>query len=145
MLAAVGIWASSLVLPSKWDQEGATVLRIHAVVATWAGLVSGLLIGLSTNYYTSYEYWPVQEMAQSCSTGAAVNIIYGLALGYLSTIIPVLLLAATIVGSMSLLGVLGPALAALGMLSTLAIGLAVDAFGPVCDNAGGIAEMSELG
>lgn len=83
-------------------------------------------------------------MATSCNTGAAVNIIYGLALGYLSTIIPTILITITIIVSVSLMGMLGPALAALGMLSTLAIGLTIDAFGPISDNAGGIAEMSEL-
>lgn len=83
-------------------------------------------------------------MAQSCSSGPAINIIYGLALGYLSTIIPIILIATTIIVSIKLLGMLGPALAAIGMLSTLAVGLAIDAYGPICDNAGGIAEMSEL-
>lgn len=83
-------------------------------------------------------------MATSCNTGAAVNIIYGLALGYLSTIVPTILITITIIVSVSLMGMLGPALAALGMLSTLAIGLTIDAFGPISDNAGGIAEMSEL-
>lgn len=83
-------------------------------------------------------------MADSCNTGAAVNIIYGLALGYLSTIVPIILITITIITSVSLMGMLGPALAALGMLSTLAIGLTIDAFGPISDNAGGIAEMSEL-
>lgn len=107
-------------------------------------MFSGLLIGLSTNYYTSYEFEPVREMAQSCSSGPAINIIYGLALGYLSTIIPIILIATTIIVSIKLLGMLGPALAAIGMLSTLAVGLAIDAYGPICDNAGGIAEMSEL-
>ena len=84
-------------------------------------------------------------MARSCSSGAALNIIYGLALGYLSTIIPIILIALTVLVSLSLLGMFGVALSAIGMLSTLAVGLAVDAFGPICDNAGGISEMAELG
>lgn len=83
-------------------------------------------------------------MADSCNSGAAINIIYGLALGYLSTIIPIILIAVTVIVSIKLLGMLGVALAAIGMLSTLAVGLAIDAYGPISDNAGGIAEMSSL-
>lgn len=116
--------------------------RNYAILVTLLGLFSGLLIGLSTNYYTSYEFEPVQEMARACSTGPAINIIYGLALGYLSTVLPIILIATTIVTGVKLLGMLGPALSAIGMLSTLAVGLAIDAYGPISDNAGGIAEMS---
>ncbi len=109
------------------------------------GLVSGLFIGLSTDYYTSDAYQPVRDMAGSCTYGAAINVIYGLSLGYISTIIPVILITLTILISVSLLDMLGVALAAIGMLSTLPIGLAIDAYGPISDNAGGIAEMSEIG
>ena len=109
------------------------------------GLVSGFLIGMVTDYYTSNAHPPVQEMARSCEAGPAINVIYGLALGYLSTIIPILLLALTILISIKLMGMLGVALSAIGMLSTLAVGLAIDVYGPISDNAGGIAEMAELG
>lgn len=84
-------------------------------------------------------------MASATTAGPAINIIYGLSLGYLSTIIPILLIALTILVSLNLLGMLGVALSAIGMLSTLSVGLAIDAFGPICDNAGGISEMAELG
>jgi len=84
-------------------------------------------------------------MAQICTSGAAINIIYGMALGYLSTVLPVILLSITIIISVYFLGMLGVALAAIGMLSTLAVSLAIDAYGPISDNAGGIAEMSEIG
>lgn len=94
---------------------------------------------------TSHSYSPVREVARSCATGAATNIIYGLALGYLSTIVPILAIAVTAFVSLKLLSFYGVALAALGMLSNLTIGLAIDAYGPISDNAGGIAEMSELG
>jgi inorganic pyrophosphatase len=94
---------------------------------------------------TSHSYSPVRELANSCTSGAATNIIFGLALGYLSTIVPVVALAITIFVSLKLLGMFGVALAALGMLSNLCIGLTIDAYGPISDNAGGIAEMSELG
>ena len=93
---------------------------------------------------TSYSYQPVKELANSCKTGAATNVIYGLALGYLSTIIPVIVLCVICYISHSLLGYYGVALAALGMLSNLPICLAIDSYGPISDNAGGIAEMAEL-
>jgi inorganic pyrophosphatase len=104
-----------------------------------------LIIGYITEYYTSYAYVPTQDVAYSCETGAATNIIYGLALGYLSTIVPVIVLAIAAYISHRLLGMLGIGLAALGMLSTLSVGLSIDAYGPISDNAGGIAEMCELG
>jgi inorganic pyrophosphatase len=106
------------------------------------GLVSGLLIGYSTYYYTSNAYEPVKECVRACEQGPALNVIFGLALGYLSTVIPVILLAITVLVSIHLLGMFGVALAAIGMLSTLAVGLAVDVYGPISDNAGGLAEMA---
>jgi len=117
----------------------------NSFICTLSGLIVGLIVGILTEYYTSGAYKPVQEVAESCKTGAATNIIYGLALGYLSCIFPVILLAICAFISHKLLGLYGIALAALGMLSNLCVGLAVDAYGPISDNAGGIAEMSELG
>jgi inorganic pyrophosphatase len=114
---------------------------LHAWACSVAGLVSGCVIGFVTEYYTSHSFTPVREVAKACGTGAATNIIYGLALGHLSTIIPIFFLALTAFISYSLLSMFGVALGALGMLSTLTIGLAIDAYGPVSDNAGGIAEM----
>lgn len=108
------------------------------------GLVAGLIIGYVTEIMTSYQYKPVIELADACKTGAATNIIYGLALGYLSTIIPVMVLCVVVYYSHSTLGFYGVALAALGMLSNLPICLAIDGYGPISDNAGGIAEMAEL-
>ena len=84
-------------------------------------------------------------MAKACTSGTAINIIYGLALGYLSTIVPIVLLSIIILINLELLSLLGVALAAIGILSTLPISMAIDAFGPIADNAGGISEMSELG
>ena len=84
-------------------------------------------------------------MAKACTSGAAINVIYGLALGYLSTMIPIILLAIIILINMEMLGMLGVALAAIGILSTLPISMSIDAFGPIADNAGGISEMSGLG
>jgi K(+)-stimulated pyrophosphate-energized sodium pump len=110
-----------------------------------AGLISGLLIGLITEYFTSHRYSPVREVANASQTGAATNIIYGLALGYNSSVIPMILIAITATIGFSFAGMYGIAMAAIGMLGTIAVGLTIDAYGPVSDNAGGIAEMAEMG
>ncbi|KAL6754594.1 vacuolar H+-pyrophosphatase [Haematococcus lacustris] len=109
------------------------------------GLWGGLLIGLQTEYFTSNRYKPVQDVADACRTGAATNIIFGLALGYKSCIIPTIAIATAIYTGNTLAGMYGIATAALGMLGTLATGLAIDAYGPISDNAGGIAEMAGMG
>jgi len=116
----------------------------QAFVCVTMGAVGGLIIGLVTEYYTSHSYKPVREVAMSCKTGAATNMIYGIALGYKSAIIPVIILALVVYGSFTMCDMYGVALAAIGFLSNLATGLTIDVYGPVCDNAGGIAEMAEL-
>merc|ERR1719444_441038 len=113
-----------------------------AFVCTLMGTIGGLIIGLVTEYFTSHTYTPTQELATACKSGTAVNIIFGMALGYKSCIVPVFTLAAAIFVSFALCDLYGIALAALGMLSTLACGLTIDGFGPIADNAGGIAEMA---
>ncbi|KNC55539.1 V-type H(+)-translocating pyrophosphatase, variant [Thecamonas trahens ATCC 50062] len=111
-----------------------------------AGLWSGLAIGLITEYWTSHTYQPVRNLSRTCGeTGAATNIILGLALGYNSVIIPSICIAVTIYVSQRLAGMFGIGIAALGILSTLATGLTIDSYGPISDNAGGVAEMCELG
>jgi len=109
-----------------------------------AGLLSGLIIGYITEIMTSNEYFPVQEIAEASRTGEGPNIIYGLALGYGSTIVPILCLGVTIFVSFTLASMYGVALAALGMLSTLPVALSIDGYGPISDNAGGIAELTGL-
>ncbi len=109
-----------------------------------SGLVAGLAVGLLTGYYTSENYEPVKDVAKSCETGVATNIIFGLALGYRSTVLPYLCIAVSIFVSWQLAGMYGVAIASLGMLGTLVIALMIDAYGPVADNAGGIAEMVGL-
>jgi K(+)-stimulated pyrophosphate-energized sodium pump len=104
-----------------------------------------LVIGSSTEYYTSYEYRPVQRIAETSQTGAATVMISGLSTGMLSTVIPLVAVAITILISFELAGFYGVALAGVGLLSTLGITLATDAYGPVADNAGGIAEQAQLG
>jgi len=132
-------------LPATFEVQGMQVKNWHVFFCGFCGLWSGLIIGYVTEYYTSFSYFPVRDVAESCNKGgAATNIIYGLALGYLSVIVPVVCLAITIYTSHTLAGFYGIAIAALGILSTLSIGLTIDAFGPICDNAGGLAEMSGM-
>mmetsp|Transcript_32817 Transcript_32817/g.45848 ORF Transcript_32817/g.45848 Transcript_32817/m.45848 type:complete len:422 (-) Transcript_32817:436-1701(-) len=147
VLATPALWfAGYITLPDRLFGFAVEIREpIHAWICTLCGLWSGMIIGYITEYYTSHSYKPVRDVANSCQTGAATNIIYGMALGHLSTIIPIVLLSITAFVAHTLLGMLGIALAALGMLSTLAVGLAIDGYGPVSDNAGGIAEMCDLG
>jgi H+-translocating diphosphatase len=108
------------------------------------GLWSGMIIGFTTEYYTSNAYGPTLYLAEQCEMGPAPNVMQGLALGYISCIIPILCLAATIGFSFTYAGLYGIAIAALGMLGSLPVALAIDGYGPISDNAGGIAEMSGL-
>jgi K(+)-stimulated pyrophosphate-energized sodium pump len=108
------------------------------------GLAAGLLIGYFTEYYTSYTNSPTQGIAKSAETGAATLIIEGLAVGMISTVAPAIVVTVAVISAFMLSGLYGIALAAVGMLSTLGITLATDAYGPVADNAGGIAEMAHL-
>lgn len=108
------------------------------------GLWSGMIIGGATEYFTSNKYGPTQGLASQCHAGAAPNIIMGLALGYMSCVIPVICLAATILVAFKFAAMYGVALSALGMLGVLPIALTIDGYGPISDNAGGIAEMCNI-
>eukprot|EP00475_Leptophrys_vorax_P009701 TRINITY_DN1641_c0_g2_i1.p1 TRINITY_DN1641_c0_g2~~TRINITY_DN1641_c0_g2_i1.p1 ORF type:complete len:794 (-),score=182.74 TRINITY_DN1641_c0_g2_i1:2331-4583(-) len=132
-------------LPSSFISGGISIHNYGVSFCILCGLWTGLGIGYVTEYFTSHSYTPVQEVARACETGAATNIIYGLALGYKSNIIPVVLLMITIYVSFAIAGTYGVAMSALGILSTLSVGLTIDAYGPISDNAGGIAEMANLG
>jgi inorganic pyrophosphatase len=136
--------AAIFYLPDSFDLRstvGDKILTLTPLLATTCvimGAVGGLIIGLITEYYTSHSYQPVRELANSCKTGAATNMIYGIALGFKSAIIPVIVLALVIYFSFTLCDMYGVALAAIGFLSNLATGLTIDVYGPVCDNAGGM-------
>lgn len=142
----VVIALSYTMLPSSFYLEHYGITSWwKAMLCVLLGLWSGLFIGFITEYYTSYSYSPVREISRTQMVSAATGIIYGLALGYLSCIVPVVCLAVSVCVAHQVCGMYGVALAALGMLGTLTMGLTIDAYGPISDNAGGIAEMAGLG
>lgn len=148
VLMSAAIVPLIMILPDEFSVgEGDTLIlctpwKAYSCVA--CGLWAGFIIGWITEIYTSNAYSPVQELAEACRMGAAPNIILGLALGYMSNVVPILCIAATIYVSFSFASMYGIALSALGMLGCLPIALSIDGYGPISDNAGGIAEMSGL-
>ena len=166
---------SAIIISQLFDHQDKEGWKLFACITI--GLVAGILIGQATEYYTSYSFWPTQSITQAGVTGPATVIIQGLGIGMISTVGPVLILVATILGCNALSGEYGigtysecfvltihwmlwvflsisnnscfsyddyTAMSAVGMLSTLGVTLATDAYGPIADNAGGIAEMAEL-
>ncbi|PIF45661.1 K(+)-stimulated pyrophosphate-energized sodium pump [Chryseobacterium sp. 52] len=131
-------------LPEKMTLRGHEFTKMGVFGAIMVGLVVGTLMSIITEYYTAMGKRPVSSIVRQSSTGHATNIIGGLAVGMESTLLPILVLAGGIYGSYLCAGLYGVAIAAAGMMATTAMQLAIDAFGPIADNAGGIAEMSEL-
>jgi K(+)-stimulated pyrophosphate-energized sodium pump len=137
-------------LPAEWTFEDTlygetrTMTALGVFWATVIGLVGGVIIGLITEHYTGMGKGPVNSIVRQSGTGAATNIIAGLGVGMMSTMYPIIIIAISIIGAFHFGGLYGIAIAAVGMLSNLGIQLAVDAYGPISDNAGGVAEMSEL-
>lgn len=131
-------------LPEKMTLRGHEFTKMGVFGAIMVGLVVGTLMSIITEYYTAMGKRPVSSIVRQSSTGHATNIIGGLSVGMESTLLPIIVLAGGIYGSYLCAGLYGVAIAAAGMMATTAMQLAIDAFGPIADNAGGIAEMSEL-
>jgi K(+)-stimulated pyrophosphate-energized sodium pump len=141
-LASVGL--VYFILPENMNLRGIEFTKWGVLGAIGVGLTVGTLMSIITEYYTAIGKRPVMSIIRQSSTGHATNVIGGLAVGMESTCLPILVLAAGIWGSYACAGLYGVAIAAAGMMATTAMQLAIDAFGPIADNAGGIAEMSEL-
>lgn len=145
LMAVAILFITLWLLPAQFVINGEEYTNLGVFWCFLSGLIGGLVIGLFTERYTSHDFKHVREVAKSSETGAATNIIFGLALGYYSALASILAIAVSVFISFSFAGMYGVAIASLGMLGTLVVALTIDAYGPVADNAGGIAEMAEMG
>jgi len=163
--ASGGKNAQSVLMNGTYIAAGLTILASAAIVwkvgvpfsdmfgsygkmgpfwASLAGIISGIIVGFASEYYTSKEYKPVKKLAESCKSGPAITVTGGMAIGMMSTTFPIIILAIAVIVAYKLCGMYGVALASLGMLATTGMIVSVDSYGPVADNAGGIAEMAGL-
>ena len=142
--AFVSFFVIREMLPSSFEIKGVTYTSMHVFYTVVIGLIVGALMSVITEFYCAMGRNPVMTIAKQSISGAATNIISGLSVGMISTALPILVLAGGIIVSFSVAGIYGVAIAASGMMATTGIQLAIDAFGPIADNAGGIAEMSHL-
>ena len=144
LTAVAAYFLTTNILPGSMELRGTTFTNMDVFYAILIGLGVGALMSIITEYYTAMGKRPVMSIVRQSATGHATNVIGGLAMGMESTFLPILVLAGGIWGSFAVAGLYGVAIAAAGMMATTAMQLAIDAFGPIADNAGGIAEMSEL-
>ncbi len=145
VLMAVAVYfVAKWALPASFEINGVSYSGNSVYICFLCGLLAGLFIGVVTEYYTAHDFQPVRKLSKAAETGAATSIIFGLALGYYSTALPIIALGVSIFIPYTLVGMYGVAIASLGMLGVLIISLTVDCYGPVADNAGGIAEMAAL-
>ena len=144
VLAIVGVAAYAKMFGTSFMLSNVEYFWYGPLAACVIGIVAGSIVGFVSEYFTSADYKPVKELARRCETGPATAVVEGTAVGMQSTMAPVIVLALAVLGAYHFAGVYGVAIAALGMLATTGMVVAVDAYGPIADNAGGIAEMAHL-
>lgn len=144
VLAIIGVFAYTALKGEGFALQGVAYGKFGPAIACVVGILGGMVVGFVSEYFTSGSYRPVKKLAESCQTGPAIAVTNGTAVGMQSTAFPVIVLAIAVVVAAHFAGVYGVAIAALGMLATTGMVVAVDAYGPIADNAGGIAEMAHM-